>query len=113
MLVLPQVTVWFRNRPTDLRLGFQGLSGLVHNEFHRTVKTGDLFVFVNKRRNAVRVLYADKTGLCLFAKKPFQGRFPNLWSDPQQGPTALKMTVQELTLFLASPKARQSRSSMC
>ena len=46
--------VWFRSRPTDLRLGFHGLLGLVEREFHRTLSNGDLFVFVNWRRTSAR-----------------------------------------------------------
>jgi len=63
------VQVWARPQPTDLRLGFHGLAGLVENEFHRRVHSGDLFLFVNRRRTSAKILLWDGTGMCIYAKK--------------------------------------------
>lgn len=59
------VRVWARSGPTDLRLGFKGLAGLVTTVFGADPRCGDLFLFVNRRRDAARVLLWDGSGLCL------------------------------------------------
>jgi transposase len=101
--------VWFRSRPTDLRLGFRGLAGLVQTEFHRNPRSGDLFVFVNRRRNAIRILFADSTGLCLFAKKPSSGCFKDLFGASGSTSSPLELTSAELMLFLETVEAKSRR----
>lgn len=93
------VRVWARARPTDLRLGFRGLAGLVQAEMGRDLRCGDLFLFVNRRRNAARVLLWDGSGLCLYAKKLARGRFSSLWGAEGTG-VPLRLTTTELNLFL-------------
>ncbi len=93
------VQVWARARPTDLRLGFRGLAGLVQSEFHREVQSGDLFLFVNRRRNSAKVLLWDGTGLCIYAKRLARGRFAALWQEGS-GDHPLRLDVTELNLFL-------------
>ncbi len=102
------VQVWARTRPTDLRLGFRGLAGLVQSEFHRDVQSGDLFLFVNRRRNSAKVLLWDGTGLCIYAKRLTRGRFPALWQEDRGG-HPLRLDVTELNLFLE--RATQHRAS--
>ena len=62
--------------PTDMRKSFQGLLALVQSVFRdRDPYSGDLFVFVNRRGNYVKILAWDRTGFSLFAKKLERGRF--------------------------------------
>ncbi len=93
------VRVFARNRPTDLRKGFDGLYALVLNELGRDPLEGDLFLFLNTRRTSSKVLLWDGTGLCIYAKRLARGRFSKLWSDAVEGKT-LQMTHAELRLFL-------------
>ena len=69
--------VWAYPAPCDLRRGFNGLGGLVEHALCRSVLGGDLFLFVNRRRNTTKMLYWDGTGMCIFHKKLSEGRFPN------------------------------------
>lgn len=108
------VQVWARAQPTDLRLGFKGLAGLVAHEFHRHVHDGDLFLFVNRRRTSAKVLLWDGTGMCIYAKKlaPRLGLFVSLWDTPPGG-SPLHLTAAELNLFLERPvpsKVRKGKS---
>lgn len=105
------VLVWARAQPTDLRLGFKGLAGLVANEFYRQVHDGDLFLFVNRRRNSAKILLWDGTGMCIYAKKlaARQGRFALLWDTPLGG-SPLHLTVAELNLFLERPVTTRARN---
>ena len=91
--------VFARNRPTDLRKGFDGLYGLVLNELGQDPLKGDLFLFTNSRRTSAKVLLWDGTGLCIYAKRLARKRFSKLWSDAVEG-KSLQLTQSELSLFL-------------
>lgn len=46
---------WFYNRPVNMRLGFNGLSGIVTNRMGMNLRDGDVFVFVNAARNRMKI----------------------------------------------------------
>ena len=56
--------------PIDLRWGFDRLSGLVSERLGREARSGALFLFFGKRRDALKVLFFDGSGLCLFYNQP-------------------------------------------
>jgi len=93
------VRVFARNRPTDLRKGFDGLYALVRHELDMDPMLGDLYLFVNARRTSAKVLLWDGTGLCIYAKRLARHRFSRLWRDASEG-RPLTMTHSELHLFL-------------
>ena len=64
-----RLRVFARCQPTDLRKGFSGLYGLVLNEMGRDPTSGDLYLFVNRRRTQAKVLLWDGTGLCIFSNQ--------------------------------------------
>ena len=84
-------------QPTDLRNGYNGLFGLVKTGLARDPLSGELFLFVNKRRDACKVLMWDGTGLCIFQKKLERGRFAKLWRDDD---AAVQLTATELALYI-------------
>jgi transposase len=55
--------------PIDLRWGFDRLAGVVEQHIGRSARSGALFVFFGKRRHALRVLFYDGSGMCLFYKR--------------------------------------------
>lgn len=69
------VEVFVGLEPIDLRWGFERLSGVVADKIGRSARSGALFVFFGKRRSALKVLFFDGTGLCLFYKRLDQGTF--------------------------------------
>jgi transposase len=69
------VEIFIGLEPIDLRWGFERLSGLVERRLERPARSGALFVFFGKRRTALKVLFYDGTGLCLFYKRLDQGCF--------------------------------------
>lgn len=83
--------------PVDLRKGYDGLFGLVKTGLGRDPLSGDLFLFVSKRRNSCKVLVWDGTGLCIFQKRLERGRFASVFCD--YGDT-VQMTATELALFI-------------
>ena len=69
------VDVFVGVEPIDLRWGFERLSGVIADQLGRSVRSGALFVFFGKRRAALKVLFFDGTGLCMFYKRLDQGTF--------------------------------------
>ena len=67
--------VYFAVEPADLRKSFDGLSALALSELQRSPSEGGLFVFLNKRGDQVRVLFRDRHGCCVLAKRLDRGRF--------------------------------------
>ena len=86
--------------PCDLRKGFDALHRLVRESMCRSIQTGDAFLFVNRRRDRAKILYWDGTGMCLFAKRLEEGRFPKLWDREEFAPRGIELTFSELSLFL-------------
>lgn len=91
------VRVWAYARPADLRKGYNGLYGLVKNELGRDPLSGELYLFVNRRRDSCKIIAWDGTGLCIFMKRLERGRFAALWRDESR---AVKLTPTELALFV-------------
>jgi transposase len=74
--VIPHgVEVFVGLEPIDLRWGFERLSGVVAEKLGRSARSGALFVFFGKRRSALKVIFFDGTGLCLFYKRLDQKTF--------------------------------------
>jgi transposase len=61
--------------PVDMRKQFDGLLGLVKGVLAEDPLSGTLFVFFNRRGNYLKLVYWDRTGFCLFAKRLERGRF--------------------------------------
>jgi len=91
------VRVWAYPEPADLRKGYNGLYGLVKQGLGRDPLSGDLFLFVNRRRTGCKVLLWDGTGLCIFMKRLERGRFACPWRDSE---SVLTLTASELALFV-------------
>lgn len=70
-----QVRVWLYTQPTDMRKSFDGLSALVKHSLFEDPLSGHLFVFINRKRTLVKVLYFDRSGYCVWSKRLEQGRF--------------------------------------
>ena len=76
MLMLPSnLRIFLRREPTDMRLGYEGLSILSQNIFNQSPTSGHLFVFINKQKNRSKMLLWDHGGFWLFCKRLEQGTF--------------------------------------
>ena len=91
------VRVYAYPEPVDLRKGYDGLFGLVKAGLGRDPLSGDLFLFLGKRRTGCKVLVWDGTGLCIFQKRLERGRFASLFRDDGK---SLQLTASELALFI-------------
>ena len=79
----------------DLRWGFNRLTGLVAERIGRDARSGALFVFFGKRREAMKVLFFDGTGVCLFYKRLDKGTF-RIPAPPTEGAVVIEVTEREL-----------------
>jgi transposase len=91
------VRVYAYPEAVDLRKGYDGLFGLIRKGLARDPLSGELYLFVNKRRGLCKVLVWDGTGLCIFQKRLERGRFASPWRTDG---TAVRMTASELALFI-------------
>ena len=69
------VEVYVALDPVDMRWGFDRLCGAVVERLGRQARSGALFVFFGRRRTSVKVLFADRTGVCVFYKRLDTGTF--------------------------------------
>jgi transposase len=74
-----QVRVHVYGRPADMRKSFDGLYALTCQELGQDPLSGNLFAFINRRATQIKVLYFDRTGLCVWAKRLEAGRFVSDW----------------------------------
>ena len=98
MLTIPSSTkLWFA-AAVDLRLGFDGLAGLVRTQLHADPLSGHLFLFTNRDRTRLRVLVWDGSGLWVCAKRLERGRFG--WPKAQAETRSVTMRPEELAMLL-------------
>jgi transposase len=69
------VEIYVCTSPVDMRWSFDRLGGVVRERMGREPQGGALFVFFGKRRETVKVMFADNTGICMFYKRLSQGLF--------------------------------------
>ena len=88
-----------------MRKSFNGLVAIVENELRRNPLSGHLFVFSNRQRTRLKVLYWDRTGLWVCAKRLERGTFA--W--PLGDEHAIEMTAEELTLLIGGIDLKETR----
>ena len=69
------VKYYFYTQAVDMRKGFDSLSGLVQQHMHLNVLNGGIFIFINKKRNQVKLLLWEGDGLSLYYKRLEQGTY--------------------------------------
>jgi transposase len=111
MLKLPtSVRVFVATAPCDMRRQFDGLAALVRSGMNRDPKSGDLYVFRNRRGDLLKAIFFDRQGFCMLAKRLERGSFRVVLDQAQlmQGEVEvsaaeLAQLLSELTLHRAQP----------
>jgi len=81
---------------TDMRLGFDGLYALVVGQLQQDPRTGHLFLFANKRRDRMRILFFDGSSLWVCARRMEQGRLR--WPSSEEG--RMQLSREEFALLI-------------
>ena len=108
-MFLPEgsVRVWLCTTPTDMRKSFNGLSALVKNHLADDPLSGHLYCFINRRRTQIKILYFDRTGYAVWAKRLERGLFA------QQSDSSIKRSLNfaELQCLLEGIDIRNAPKS--
>jgi transposase len=108
--ISPATRIFIALTPIDMRLGFNGLYALIQTVLAQDVLSGHLFLFTNKPRNRVRVMYWDGSGLWVCTKRLEKGTFG--W--PQGEGSSVCLRPEELQLLLhgieGTPRRRWHRT---
>ncbi len=83
----------------DMRKGINGLSGIVREEFQSDPTDGSLFVFINRRRDRMKLLYFEGGGFWLYYRVLEAGTFEELKSEA--GSAGLQIDATQLSMLLA------------
>ena len=71
----PSCRYFFYRQQADMRKGFDGLSGIVRNALQKDPLTGDIFVFINRRRNQIKLLHFEGDGFSIYHKRLERGTY--------------------------------------
>jgi len=110
MLTLPtSVKIYLSAAPTDMRKAHDGLCALVEQQLKVDQFSGDLFVFVSKRGDRVKILTWDRGGFVLWYKRLEKGRFRLPTIAPNQN--SLQLDRAQLSMLLEGIDASQLRKT--
>ena len=102
------VRIYVAAEPTDLRRGFDGLAAATRSVIGESPLSGHLFVFLNRRRNRIKILVWDRTGYLLMYKRLERGSF-ELPTTPKPGHRHVEVDSAELGLMLEGLDLRGAR----
>ena len=110
MFTLPaSVRIYVAAEPVDLRRSFDGLAAATRSVIGADPLSGHVFAFLNRRRNAVKLLVWDRTGYLLVYKRLERGTF-EIATRPRNGERHVEVDAGELGLMLEGLDARCASS---
>ncbi len=92
---------------TDMRKSFDGLSGLVVSQLEQNPMSGDVFIFVNKPRNRIKLLRWEHDGFVLFYKRLEKGTFE--MPSMEKGQKSINLNYGELAMIITGILMRNAR----
>ena len=103
----PATRIYVATGATDMRKSFNGLYGLVRDTLGCDPASGHVFLFTNARRNRVKLLVYDGSGLWVAAKKLDSGSFA--WPESDSTATKIVLSQEELALLLGGIDLEHTR----
>jgi transposase len=96
---LGQTKIYLYAKPTDMRKSFDGLHAIVQSEFRRDIRLGDVFLFLNRRLDRIKLIHWDRDGLAIWMKRLERGTFqrPRRLLSGEQ----VEMDATDLALLLS------------
>jgi transposase len=93
------VKIFVYTQAADMRKGFNGLSGIVRSEFQSDPTDGSLFIFINRRRDRMKLLHFDGGGYWLYYRLLEAGTFEEL--KPKDDSCRLQIDATQLSMLLS------------
>jgi len=97
--------IYLHSAPTDMRKSFDGLSGLVRSEFQADPLDGSLFLFVNRRRDRMKILQWDGSGYWLFYRRLEAGTFEIIESEDK----CVQIDAMQLAMILGGVSLQSAK----
>ena len=100
--VAGSLRIFVCTRPADMRRSFDGLSGMAQNIMKQDPLSGALFVFRNRNRDRLKIMYWDKDGLAIWYKQLEKGTFqlPTDERSKEERPISAEISTEELSMLL-------------
>lgn len=92
--------VYLARDPADMRKSFPGLMVLTEAVLRQEPSSGHLFMFLNRRRDMMKILYWDGTGFCIWAKRLERGSFQRPPAVAEEQHTCLELSVTQWSMIL-------------
>ncbi len=107
------VRVFLCTRPTDMRKGFDGLQGMVREFLGQDPLSGHLFLFLNRRRDRIKILLWERDGWVIWYKRLEAGTFQLLGPTPSaarsSGEAGIELSTTDLALLLTGVDLASAR----
>jgi transposase len=107
------VRVFLCTKPTDMRKGFDGLEGMVREYLGQDPLSGHLFLFLNRRRDRLKILLWDRDGWVIWYKRLEAGTFqqldPGASASRNSGEAGIELSTTELALLLTGVDLASAR----
>ena len=76
------IKIYLHAEPVDMRKSFDGLFGIIKSDLHLDVRDGGVFMFLNLRRNRIKLMHWDRDGLAIWMKRLEKGCFQRPLRSP-------------------------------
>lgn len=86
------------SQPTDMRKSFDGLQGIIQNQLKVNALSGDVYLFLNKRRDRLKLLFWERDGFWIFYKRLEEGTFQQPLKKSSDG--SVELYYEELVMLL-------------
>lgn len=106
---LSQVRVYVKPGPTDMRKQINGLSAIIEADLDHDPFSGSLYVFCNRQRNRLKILYWDRSGFALWFKRLEKNKFP--W--PKNKDEAIRIDTDQLRMLLSGIDFWHAHERLC
>ena len=93
--------------PVDMRKSFYTLSGIVNSEMDRDVRSGGVFIFINRQQNIMKILHMEYAGMVIYHKKLDSGRFKLPGYNETSDTSTMTIKWSDLLLIVKSVKPRK------
>lgn len=103
----PATRIFLAAQPVDMRRSFDGLAEIVRHQLEEDPLSGHLFIFTNRRKNRLKILFWDGSGTWVCAKRLEKGTFR--WPTVAPGQSKVHFTAEELSLLLGGLDLVQTR----